>query len=220
MKRFTISSKWIIRLKWTILIGIFLIFAIIFCANYSVVHATDEYVYEDISSVPRNKAGLLLGTSKLLRSGQPNEYFHYRIQAAADLYKAGKIEVIVISGDNSRNDYNEPEDMKNELMRHGVPENKIYLDYAGFRTLDSIVRMEKIFGQKSFTVISQKFHNERAIYIAHAKGLHAIGYNAEDVNIYRGFKTQVREKFARVKLFLDLWTGKEPKFLGEPVIID
>lgn len=136
------------------------------------------------------------------------------------MYKAGKIEVIVISGDNSRNDYNEPEDMKNELMRHGVPENKIYLDYAGFRTLDSIVRMEKIFGQKSFTVISQKFHNERAIYIAHAQGLHAIGYNAEDVNIYRGFKTQVREKFARVKLFLDLWTGKEPKFLGEPVIID
>lgn len=127
--------------------------------------------------------------------------------------------MVVISGDNSRKGYNEPEDMKSELMLRGIPEDKIYLDYAGFRTLDSVVRMEKIFGQKSFTIISQKFHNQRAIYIAHAKGLQVVGYNAEDVNAYSGFKTQLREKFARVKLFLDLWTGKNPKFLGEPVII-
>lgn len=127
--------------------------------------------------------------------------------------------MVVISGDNSREGYNEPEDMKSELMLRGIPEDKIYLDYAGFRTLDSVVRMEKIFGQKSFTIISQKFHNQRAIYIAYAKELQVVGYNAEDVNAYSGFKTQLREKFARVKLFLDLWTGKNPKFLGEPVII-
>lgn len=192
---------------------------IIVCANYAVRHTAKAFIYQNIDSIPQNKAGLLLGTSKLLRSGLPNQYFQNRIQATVDLYKAGKIEVVVISGDNSREGYNEPEDMKSELMLRGIPEDKIYLDYAGFRTLDSVVRMEKIFGQKSFTIISQKFHNQRAIYIAHAKGLQVVGYNAEDVNAYSGFKTQLREKFARVKLFLDLWTGKNPKFLGEPVII-
>ena len=109
--------------------------------------------------------------------------------------------------------------MKNELVKRGVAEDKIYLDYAGFRTLDSVVRMEKIFGQHRFTVKSQDFHNRRAIYIAQAKGLQAIGYNAQDVDAYSGFKTQLREKFARVKLFMDLYTNKSPKFLGDPVII-
>lgn len=219
MKKLIKSSKWARRIKWSILIGAVLIFAVIVCANYAVRHTAKAFIYQNINSIPQNKAGLLLGTSKLLRSGLPNQYFQNRIQATVDLYKAGKIEVVVISGDNSREGYNEPEDMKSELMQRGIPEDKIYLDYAGFRTLDSVVRMEKIFGQKSFTIISQKFHNQRAIYIAHAKGLQAVGYNAEDVNAYSGFKTQLREKFARVKLFLDLWTGKNPKFLGEPVII-
>lgn len=219
MKKLIKSSKWARRIKWSILTSAILIFAVIVCANYAVRHTAKAFIYQNIDSIPQNKAGLLLGTSKLLRSGLPNQYFQNRIQATVDLYKAGKIEVVVISGDNSRKGYNEPEDMKSELMLRGIPEDKIYLDYAGFRTLDSVVRMEKIFGQKSFTIISQKFHNQRAIYIAYAKGLQAVGYNAEDVNAYSGFKTQLREKFARVKLFLDLWTGKNPKFLGEPVII-
>lgn len=219
MKKLIKSSKWARRIKWSILTSTILIFAVIVCANYAVRHTAKAFIYQNIDSIPQNKAGLLLGTSKLLRSGLPNQYFQNRIQATVDLYKAGKIEVVVISGDNSRKGYNEPEDMKSELMLRGIPEDKIYLDYAGFRTLDSVVRMEKIFGQKSFTIISQKFHNQRAIYIAHAKGLQVVGYNAEDVNAYSGFKTQLREKFARVKLFLDLWTGKNPKFLGEPVII-
>ncbi len=219
MKKLIKSSKWVRRIKWSILTGVVLVFAVIVCANYAVRHTAKAFIYQNIDSIPQNKAGLLLGTSKLLRSGLPNQYFQNRIQATVDLYKAGKIEVVVISGDNSREGYNEPEDMKSELMLRGIPEDKIYLDYAGFRTLDSVVRMEKIFGQKSFTIISQKFHNQRAIYIAHAKGLQAVGYNAEDVNAYSGFKTQLREKFARVKLFLDLWTGKNPKFLGESVII-
>lgn len=219
MKKLIKSSKWARRIKWSILTDTILIFAVIVCANYAVRHTAKAFIYQNIDSIPQNKAGLLLGTSKLLRSGLPNQYFQNRIQATVDLYKAGKIEVVVISGDNSRKGYNEPEDMKSELMLRGIPEDKIYLDYAGFRTLDSVVRMEKIFGQKSFTIISQKFHNQRAIYIAYAKGLQAVGYNAEDVNAYSAFKTQLREKFARVKLFLDLWTGKNPKFLGEPVII-
>ncbi len=115
--------------------------------------------------------------------------------------------------------YNEPEDMKNDLVRLGMPDSVIYLDYAGFRTYDSVIRMNKIFGQDSFTIISQQFHNKRAIYSSNRLGLSAVGYNAKDVNKYFGFKTKVREQFARVKVFLDLAVSKQPKFLGEKVVI-
>ena len=155
-----------------------------------------------------------------MKSGLPNQYFLNRIGAAIALFESGKIDVIVISGDNSTEGYNEPEDMKTELLKRGIPENKIHLDYAGFRTLDSVIRMGQIFGQTRFTVISQDFHNRRAIYIAHAKGFEAVGYNAKDVDAYSGFKTQVREKLARVKVFLDLFTNKDPKFLREKVVIE
>ncbi len=124
-----------------------------------------------------------------------------------------------MSGDHGRMSYNESQDMKDALMKYGVPENVIYLDYAGFRTLDSVVRMNKIFGQNNFTIISQKFHNERAVFIARTEGLNAIGYNAREVDKYNGLRTKVREKFARVKLFLDMLAGKKPKFLGEPIEI-
>lgn len=109
--------------------------------------------------------------------------------------------------------------MREELLKHGVPDSVIYLDYAGFRTYDSVIRMNKIFGQTNFTIISQKFHNQRAVYIARYLGLDATAYNAKDVSKYYGFKTRVREHFARVKMFLDLWTNKQPKFLGEQIEI-
>jgi SanA protein len=209
-------------IKTALLVALGVILTVIFTvlyANHRVVAKTDGLTYNDTASIPYNKVGLLLGTSKLLRSGRPNQYFTHRIEAAVELYKAGKIKAIVISGDNGRQEYNEPEDMKQELVKRGIPETQIYLDYAGFRTLDSVIRMDKIFGQQEFTVISQEFHNRRAIYIASAYGLHAIGYNAEDVSAYNGLKTQLREKLARVKLFLDLWSGKTPKFLGEKIDI-
>jgi len=172
-----------------------------------------------LNRIPKNKVGLLLGTSKYLRNGEENEYFKNRIHATIELYNAGKIDDIVISGDNSKSNYNEPLDMKNELIKYGIPEGKIYLDYAGFRTYDSMVRMNKVFGQCRFTVISQEFHNRRAIYIAKRINLNVIGYNAKDVTAYKGFKTKLREKFARVKVFLDLAVNKNPKFLGDPITI-
>ena len=212
--------KWQRRIKWAVPTGFILIAAIIVAANYVVEYNTEEFVYKAITAIPYNKAGLLLGTSKTLKSGLPNQYFLNRIGAAIALFESGKIDVIVISGDNSTEGYNEPEDMKTELLKRGIPENKIHLDYAGFRTLDSVIRMGQIFGQTRFTVISQDFHNRRAIYIAHAKGFEAVGYNAKDVDAYSGFKTQVREKLARVKVFLDLFTNKDPKFLREKVVIE
>lgn len=160
---------------------------------------------------------MLLGTSPTLRSGVRNPYFQNRIQAAAELYKAGKIKYILVSGDNHRTEYNEPEEMRKALIQKGVPEDAIFLDYAGFRTLDSVVRANKIFGQQKFTIISQQFHNQRAVYIASWYGLDTVGYNAKDVSLSVGLKVQVRELFARVKVFIDFLFNKSPKFLGEPI---
>jgi len=203
-----------------LLLGVVISVVFVVCANYRIDKQTEKSVFGDIESIPENKVGLLLGTSKLLKSGQLNPYFINRIIAAEELFKSGKIQNILISGDNSRKDYNEPQDMKDELIKRGIPEEKIYLDYAGFRTFDSVYRMNAIFGQNSFTIISQKFHNQRAIYIANALGLNAVGYNAKDVDTYSGSKTKLREKFARVKVFIDLLINKKPKFLGEKIVIE
>lgn len=208
------------KLKWTV--GVFLasIVVAIMIANSIVESATTNDIYNDASTIPKNRVGLLLGTSKLLSNGKPNQYFTYRIDAVVRLINAGKIKFVVISGDNSKQNYNEPQDMKDALMARGLPANRIFLDYAGFRTYDSVYRMQAIFGQTDFTIISQEFHNKRAVYIAQTLKLHAVGFNARNVTKYYGFKTNVREKFSRVKMFIDLAFGKKPKFLGDKVTIN
>ncbi len=192
----------------------------IWFANSRITAVAKNLTYNNIEDVPFNKVGLLLGTSKELRNGTPNPFFDTRVEATAQLYKAGKIQCIVASGDNSKTHYNEPQQMKDDLIALGVPDSVIYLDYAGFRTLDSVVRVKKIFGQKKFTVISQRFHNERAIYIAQHYNLSVTGYNAEDIGGYNGRKVASRERFARVKVFVDFLVGKKPKFLGEEIEIN
>jgi SanA protein len=214
------KKKIIKILKWAFVAGLTVSATLIIFMNHRINRQTKNSIFECVEVIPENKVGLLLGTSKLLKSGSPNQYFFNRITAAVRLFEAGKIEFIVVSGDNSRKCYNEPRDMKDELVKRGIPENKIYLDYAGFRTFDSMYRMKEIFGQTRFTVISQKFHNQRAIYIANSLGLNTIGYNAKDVDAYNGFKTKLRERFARVKVLIDLMTNKKPKFLGERIIIE
>ena len=207
------------KVRWTVLIISVLLFSLIIYADIAINKAAKGHVYSSINDIPYNNAGLLLGTSKYLGSGKPNQYFSNRIDATVLLFKAGKIRNVVISGDNSKSNYNEPEDMKQELIKRGIPAERIYLDYAGFRTFDSVYRMKAIFGQSSFTIISQEFHNKRALYIAKSLGLDACAYNSEDVDAYNGFKTKLREKFARVKMLIDIALGIEPKFLGEPIEI-
>jgi SanA protein len=192
---------------------------LIIAADIEIGNSTDNLVFDNVESIPYNRVGLLLGASKLSSSGNTNLYFKKRTHAAVELYNARKIDFIVISGDNSRIDYNEPKDMQDELIRLGIPSNRIYLDYAGFRTFDSVIRINKIFGQTNFTLISQNFHNRRAIYIAQYHGLNAVGYNAADIEGHLGLKTNIREMFARVKVFWDLLFNVEPKFLGEPIDI-
>lgn len=192
---------------------------ITYYANYKVAQQSKPYIFNSVDNLPHIKVGLVLGTSKLTRGGYKNPYFYYRINAAYELYKSGKIEFILVSGDNGNKSYNEPEDMKQALIDLGIPEKVIVLDFAGFRTLDSVVRAKKVFGQGSFIVISQQFHNERAVYIARSKGIEAYGYNAQDVAKNFSLRVRIREYFARAKVFLDLIFGVSPKFLGDEIEI-
>lgn len=156
----------------------------------------------------------------MLPNGRHNLYFLRRIEAAASLYHAGKADHILVSGDNHRPGYNEPEDMKQALIQKGVPPNRIICDYAGFSTLDSIVRANRIFGQQHFTVVSQAFHNRRAIFIGRFFGLDITGFNADDIPRSLSVKTLLREELARVKTLLDLWVLKrKPRYLGTPIQI-
>jgi len=206
--------------KREIILLIFIIpIVLVFTANYSIEKNAKNKTFSNSSDIPKNKVGLVLGTSKILKNGRINLYFKYRINAAVELYKKGKIDFILVSGDNGNKNYDEPTDFKNELIKNGIPENRIFLDYAGFRTLDSVVRAKEIFGQISITVISQKFHNERAIYLAEKNGISAVGFNARDLSGKNGLKTRIREYFARTKAYLDIIFGVEPKFLGKKIEI-
>jgi SanA protein len=194
-------------------------FAIIFSNEY-VENSTRQNVFDNIVTIPVNRVGLVLGTSKFTKDNRYNLYFKYRVLAAEKLYKAGKISKILVSGDNSSKGYDEPTDIKNELISLGIPANDIYLDYAGFRTLDSVVRAHEIFGINDMTIISQKFHNQRAIFIAKNRSINAIGYNAQNVVGAGALKTNIREKIARLKTILDIYLLQtKPKFMGQTIEI-
>lgn len=197
---------------------VFLLITIAIC-NIIISKTTEDKTYSDISSIPNKRVGLVLGTSNRLTNGSANPYYTNRINATIALYKAGKIKFILVSGDNGSIYYNEPNTIKKDLINAGVPEEVIFLDYAGFRTLDSMVRAKYIFGLDEVTVISQKFHNERAIYIAQIKGLNAIGFNAHDISTSEGLKVQTREYLARVKVFIDMLLNTQPKFYGNTIEI-
>ncbi len=205
-------------LKWTLRTIIFLIIVILI-VNLWVEKSIQSKTFNSLVQIPHNKVGLLLGTSKYTSNGHENLFFKYRIQAASKLFKAKKVEYIIVSGDNHIAGYNEPELMQQSLIKLGVPKERIILDYAGFRTLDSVVRAKTIFGQTQLTIISQKFHNQRAIFISKYKGIDAIGYNADDVSLLWSYRTVLREKLARVKVLFDLIFGVDPKFLGEQIEI-
>jgi SanA protein len=195
-----------------------LVLVILVC-NFIISSTTEDKTYSNINTIPPNRVGLVLGTSNRITNGSSNPYYTYRIDATVALYNAGKIKFILVSGDNGSIYYNEPNTIKKDLIKAGIPEEVIFLDYAGFRTLDSMVRAKFIFGLDKVTVISQKFHNERAIYIAEQKGLKAIGFNAQDLSTSQGFKVQLREYLARVKVFIDMILNTQPKFYGATIEI-
>jgi len=211
------------HIKRTVL-GLLAYFAVvILCTvyiNLRVEQAAANRIYSDINALPHNKVALLLGTNPLNRKGRPNTYFTNRIRTAADLYKAGKIDYIIASGDNHTKKYDEPTAMRDSLMSLGVPEDRIILDFAGFRTLDSVVRAKEVFGCDSLTIISQADHNARALYLARANGIEAVAISAPlRAGRWVRIRLALREWLARDKMMLDIWCGKQPHFLGEKIEI-
>lgn len=205
--------------KWSFVLLTILVLSI-FISNYWIIKSTKAQIYSETSSIPQNDVAILLGASKKLRNGSENLFFKYRIEAAAQLYKSGKIKHIIVSGDNSKKEYDEATDMREALVAQGVPDSCITQDYAGFRTLDSMVRCLKVFGQNKITVISQRFHNERAVFIGNFYDMEVVAFNAKDVPDEFSLKTRTREHFAKFKAMLDLYLfHKQPKFLGEKVAI-
>lgn len=196
--------------------GVLAILLLLFFCNYLVYSNAEGRLYTEVDSVPQSEIGLLLGTTPQTRIGRrPNQFFKYRIDAAEALYRAGKIKSILISGDeNSLDGINEVECMRDSLVARGVPASSIILDGKGFRTLDAVVRATDVYDKHNYIVISQKFHNERALYLAEHLGLdveNLSGFNAADATSNMAIMTYIREYFARVKVFVDIITGKEPK---------
>lgn len=188
----------------------------IFLLDRWISHKTAPYIYNDLNTLPKRSIGVVLGTAKYVRGGGFNEFYRQRILGAIDLYYTGKIDYLLLSGDNALRSYNEPITMQRDLLKAGIPASIIHLDYAGFRTLDSVVRANKVFDANDFTIITQEFHCERAIYIALSQGIQAQCYAVPSPNNMK--LVRVREILARLSAFIDIYIlNKEPKFLG-PVL--
>ncbi|MBI4854518.1 MAG: YdcF family protein [Acidobacteria bacterium] len=206
--------------KWKIIIILpIMITLIIVLINFWVFYSVNNRVFLSIDKVPENNVALVLGTSRYVAGGRVNLHFKARMEAAAQLYKKGKVKHLLVSGDNSVKEYDEPSDMKEVLMQLEIPENAITLDYAGFRTLDSVVRAKEVFGQDKLTIVTDEFHSHRAVFLAKYSGIEAVGFCSKKVPFRYSPNTYIREYFARVKALVDLFIGKQPKFLGSKVEI-
>lgn len=193
--------------------------AILLICNLWIYLSTANSVYDDIDDIESAQVALVLGTSHRLINGSPNPYFHERMHTAAQLYHTGKVKHILVSGDNATRYYNEPEKMRKALVKLGVPFDDITLDYAGFRTLDSIVRCKKIFGQDNVIIITQPFHSYRALFISNYYDMNAVAMTTNEVE--KSFKVQFREYLARMLAVWDLYIiNREPKFLGKKETLD
>ncbi|WP_027419262.1 SanA/YdcF family protein [Crocinitomix catalasitica] len=178
------------------------ILALLVISNIAVYYNARKFIYNDLNKIPKNEFGLVLGCAKLGKYGI-NSYFKHRMEAAIELYQHGKIKKIIVSGDNSRIGYNETGDMKNYLVESGIPAKDIIEDFAGFRTLDSVLRSKHVFKCTAITIISQKFHNERAVYIAQQNDLKVYAYNAKTPRSHTKL-AQIREILARLLMFSDI----------------
>jgi SanA protein len=184
-------------------------------SNLWIVNSTSHNVFSDVTKLPDHRVALVLGTSNKTVSGHVNSYFRNRIETAAQLYKMGKVDHLILSGDNRSKYYNEPIEMHKALIKLGVPTTAITLDYAGLRTLDSIVRCKEIFGQNRIIIITQPFHSYRALFISRYYDVEAAAMVTNEDSEY-SFRIRLREYFARTKAVLDLYVLKtSPRFLGE-----
>ena len=194
-------------------IAILVILAIIVAlCNISVDRNAEGRTFSNINDVPTMQTALLLGTNPKTRDGKrPSSFYLARINATAELYKHGKFRQLIISGDK-REGYDEPQTMRHDLIERGVPDSIITMDGQGYRTLLSMRNIKQHFRVNDMIIISQKWHNERSIFLADKMNIKAVGYNADDVRHPRAIWTHIRELLARVKLFIDLYITHRKDF--------
>jgi SanA protein len=220
LSSFEINLQGMRWLKRIFLYGSFFVFIFFIGSNIWVVFSTSNAVYSQSENLPDYPVALVLGTSNKTTAGTPNQFFERRMDTAAALFKVGKIQHFIVSGDNRTKFYNEPFEMQKALNSRGVPSSAITLDYAGLRTLDSVVRCKEVFGQDKIIIITQPFHSYRALFICKFYGIEAAAMGASDPGLDISFKVKLREYFARSKAVLDLYLfGTEPRHLGpkEPI---
>ena len=209
------TLKWFFWIFIVTLIGVVLI-------DITMSQQAQGRIYNNIKKVPPKEAALVLGTAKYMVGGGKNYFYTYRIRAAAALFKAGRVKAIIVSGDHSTKYYDETNKMQKDLVKAGVPKKYITLDPLGLRTLDSVVRAEAIFDLKDYIIVSQKFHLERALFLAKAKGQNVIGFMAKDIpGTTAAYRMKAREYLARAKAFLDVYIlHTKPKFDGKKVKVN
>jgi len=192
-----------------------------YATNRSVLNNAEGKIYTSANDVPNEPVALVLGTAPIFH-GAVNPFFTRRMSAAAELYRAGKVKKILVSGDNGTVAYDEPTAMRDSLMKLGVPEKDIVLDYAGFRTLDSVVRAQKVFRVNQCTIVTDDFHLPRALYLAHETGIDAVGFQTAPLPRSVSPWTYVREVGARTLTWVDVHViNRQPRFLGrsEPILL-
>ncbi len=182
-------------------------------SNAWVLFITHKHIFFDSKEIPDNEFALVLGTSKKMVGGSPNPYFYYRMEAAAELFKHGKVKKFILSGDNRTKYYNEPNDMKIALMELGIPDSVITLDIGGLRTFDSVLRSKEIYGLKKVTIVTQGFHSSRAVFIGQYFDIEASAFVAKNRPLNKSFKLMVREYFARTKAVIDIALAQYETFL-------
>ena len=212
----------LVILRHVVKYGAILVLLLVFLAHSLVLGSSSDRVFARAEELPPGiSTAVVLGTSPYTRGGRPNRFFSARIDAAARLVRSGTVAVVVVSGDNAHHSYNEPAAMTAALEDRGLEAHQIVQDYAGFRTLDSMVRMREVFGQQRFVVVSQRFHVERAVFVARARGIDAYGYVAADAGGLAQLSVRLREYAARVRAILDVYIfHTAPRFLGDPIPIE
>lgn len=213
MKRF---FRFILRLA---VLAVMLLVLVVLVAEVAVDFSARGRSYEKVDEVPKRRAALVLGTSKFVPGGNENLHYRYRIEAAARLFEAGRVEYVIVSGNGSEPHYDEPMTMREDLIDLGVPNDRIYRDDAGLRTLDSVVRADEVFGAPDVVVVSQPEHTKRALFIGRMRGQDVVGYPAKPVSFSTDPKTAIRERLARVLAVLDVMLDKQPERVGGSVTL-
>jgi SanA protein len=179
--------------------GVFLLFC-----QWLVYAAGENRVFERIDNLPENEVGLVLGTAKWAAKGKPNRFFSYRMDAAFRLYQSGKVRRLLLSGNGTEPGQREPEQMRTDLIARGIPAGALEIDNGGVRTLDSIARAKRVYGLNRMIIVSQEFHNRRALFFCRALGIDAVGFNAQGVPVSEAPRTLLREFLARVDAVLEI----------------